>query len=142
MLLHTIDIAIAIAICRKPTQRPHSTAATTTTSSGSKPIATTPPAPIIQVQNGGILSNILQTAAGVAVGHTVGRLVSGLFEGNGNSDSSAVNSQSQAQAQAQTPIQCQGESKRFLDCMSQNYDDVAACQSYLEMMRQCQRQFA
>ena len=84
-----------------------------------------------------MLSNILQTAAGVSVGHTVGRMITGLFE-NGNSvDSGSSTAQSQ-----NTPIQCQGDTKKFLDCMQQNYDDVSACQNYLEMLKQCQRQFA
>lgn len=82
------------------------------------------------------MSNILQTAAGVAVGHTVGRMISGIFEGNGSANPSA------STAANESPVQCQADTKKFLDCMQQNYDDVSACQTYLEMMKQCQRQFA
>lgn len=86
------------------------------------------------------MSNILQTAAGVAVGHTVGRMVTGLFSG-GNDVAQPAETVTDSYTRT-APAQCQSDTKRFLDCMSQNYDDVAACQSYLEMMRQCQRQFA
>lgn len=82
-----------------------------------------------------MLSNILQTAAGVAVGHTVGRMISGVFEGNGNNAAATTTA-------TESPVQCQADTKRFLDCMQNNHDDVSACQTYLEMMKQCQRQFA
>lgn len=85
-----------------------------------------------------MLSNILQTAAGVAVGHTVGRMVTGLFEGNNSSEPAAAATTNTSQAE---PI-CQVDTKRFLDCMQKNYDDVSACQTYLDMLKQCQRQFA
>lgn len=115
-------------------QRPHSTAATAPVPTQQSQ-AQAQPVPV--AQSGGMLSNILQTAAGVAVGHTVGRMVSGLFEGNSvDSNSNA------AQTTQNTPVQCQADTKRFLDCMQQNYDDVSACQNYLEMLKQCQRQFA
>ena len=95
---------------------------------------------MIQVQNGGILSNILQTAAGVAVGHTVGRMVSGLFEGSSNNNSIDGVSNSNAYEDPSTKA-CQVDTQRFLDCMSRNYDDVSACQNYLDMLKACQRQF-
>ena len=119
--------------CSKPSQRPHST-----TANAPAPVQQAPPVPVVQAQSGGIMSNILQTAAGVAVGHTVGRMVSGLFE----SGNSSTPSESAPQTSQNTPIQCQPDTKRFLDCMQQNYDDVSACQNYLEMLKQCQRQFA
>ncbi len=84
-----------------------------------------------------MLSNILQTAAGVAVGHTVGRMVSGLFEGTA-SETTANSTSNTSQSE---PV-CQVDTKRFLDCMQNNYDDVSACQTYLDMLKQCQRQFA
>lgn len=113
-------------------KRPHSTAASVPTKAPAPAVA-----PNVQSQSPGILSNILQTAAGVAVGHTVGRMVTGLFDG-GSSNEAA----SQYVSESSDSKHCQADTKRFLDCMSQNYDDVAPCQSYLDMMRQCQQQFA
>lgn len=119
-------------------QRSHSTSATAPAPVQTAAAAPAAPQPqVIQVQSGGILSNILQTAAGVAVGHTVGRMVSGLFEGN----SGAANNNNEASNSGSEPI-CQVDTKRFLDCMQKNYDDVSACQTYLDMLKQCQRQFA
>lgn len=119
-------------------QRPHSTTA-----------AAAPPqtqqqaqAPVVQAQSGGMFSNILQTAAGVAIGHTVGRMISGVFESGNSVAASAASDNNASNAAQNAPIQCQSDTKRFLDCMQQNYDDVATCQNYLEMLKQCQRQFA
>ena len=64
--------------------------------------------PVPVAQSGGMLSNILQTAAGVAVGHTVGRMVSGLFEGN------SVDSNGNAEQTTKTSIQCQADTKTIL----------------------------
>lgn len=61
-------------------------------------------------------------------------MISGVFEGSSNANATAAANES--------PVQCQADTKRFLECMQQNHDDVSACQNYLEMMKQCQRQFA
>lgn len=115
-------------------QRPHSTAAT---AKAPQTQAAQPPA--VQTQSGGgMFSNILQTAAGVAIGHTVGRMISGIFD----SGASAATTDNGAQITQNAPVQCQSDTKKFLDCMQQNYDDVSSCQNYLEMLKQCQRQFA
>ncbi len=73
----------------------------------------------------------------MAVGHTVGRAITGMFY------SGAPMAADEAYESARAaPVQCSADTKKFLDCMSQNHDDIASCQMYLEMMRQCQQQFA
>lgn len=69
-------------------------------------------------------------------------MVTGLFDGNSSATSTTTVDEYTAANNNNSKSHCQVDTKRFLDCMSQNYDDVAACQSYLDMMRQCQQQFA
>lgn len=85
------------------------------------------------------MSQIATTAAGVAVGHTVGRMMTGLF----SPGSDALNSTSPnetIQTTSQTTMGCEADTKRFVDCMSAHHDDLNSCYSYYEMMKTCQSQ--
>ncbi|KAJ3012502.1 hypothetical protein HKX48_006260 [Thoreauomyces humboldtii] len=88
------------------------------------------------------------TAAGVAVGSTVGHGLSGmLFGGGGSSAPAQAEGQAPPQQYAQDPyaqqqqqqqaVSCEPDQKAFLRCLDQN-NDISACQFYLEMLKQCQ----
>lgn len=87
----------------------------------------------------GIMSQIATTAAGVAIGQTAGRMLTGLF----TSGSEVVNSTPSndiVQTNHQTALRCEADTKKFVDCMSAHHDDLNACYSYYEMMKACQAQ--
>lgn len=93
------------------------------------------------------MSQIATTAAGVAAGHLVGRMVGGLFMGGSESAPAAPMEQTVGtpmQQFAQAPLsgapQCQQYSKLFLQCMEQNGNQVSTCQDYMDMMKACQQQ--
>jgi hypothetical protein len=75
------------------------------------------------------------TAAGVAVGstigHTLGAGLTGMF-GGGSS-----NTQQVAPPVEQQP-KCESDQKAFMKCLESNSNDISACQFYLDMLKQCQ----
>lgn len=95
----------------------------------------------------GMLANIAQTAAGVAIGSAAGHAITGMFSGSGSSDSHAQEQHQQApvaQHQSafdrdQTQTQqgpCAWEIKQFLQC-AQQQSDLSLCEGFNEAMRQC-----
>lgn len=64
----------------------------------------------------------------------------GLFK---SSPSSPATTPSDTMGNFQTRYpQCQGDMQRFLECMQSHDDDLNACQSFLEMMKNCQKMYA
>lgn len=88
-------------------------------------------------QQPGVFSQIMTTAAGVAVGHTVGRMITGLFPGSSGAAPGEVASGDMA-----TQERCGPDVKRFVECMREHHEDMAACQQYYEMMAACAKQTA
>lgn len=104
------------------------------------------------------MGQIATTAAGVATGHVIGRMVTGLFTGNSLSENGTATNEMAASTTNSSPHdltsanfinparttapQCQEYSKLFLQCMEQNGNQVNTCQDYLEMMKACQQQYA
>ena len=94
-----------------------------------------------------MFAQMASTAAGVAVGstigHTMGHAITGMFSGG-----SSHNDQPQQQQQPvqQQPMQqvagnpCEVDSKAFYRCLEQNNNDIAACQIYYDMLKQCMSQ--
>ncbi len=79
------------------------------------------------------------TAAGVAVGSTVGHMagnaISGLFGGSSQPPAQQVAQPQQvSQYQAQP---CEPDQKAFMACLDKNQNDISACQFYLDMLNQC-----
>ena len=83
-----------------------------------------------------MMANIASTAAGVAIGHTMGHAITGMFSG-GSSDAPANHDQAQAPAtqQASAPAAsseqsqsgpCAWEIKQFLQC-AQQQSDLSLC---------------
>lgn len=98
------------------------------------PAAATQSQPIIvQQPQQGLLSQIATTAAGVAVGHTVGRMVTSLFSGSGSGEGVA----SAGSGGNATAERCAPDVAQFVECMNKHHEDMAACQHFYEVMRQC-----
>ncbi|KAJ3312749.1 hypothetical protein HDV04_002713 [Boothiomyces sp. JEL0838] len=93
-----------------------------------------------QPQQPGLFANMASTAAGVAVGSTVGHVIGGgissLF-GGGNSQPQTVQ-QPAAPVQQQVGAACEPDNKAFMRCLDANQNNISACQFYLDMLKQCQ----
>ncbi|KAB5562900.1 hypothetical protein GE09DRAFT_763580 [Coniochaeta sp. 2T2.1] len=103
-------------------------------------------APGQQVQapsvGGGMLGNIASTAAGVAIGSTIGHAVSGLFGGSSAASEPLPADQVQANsgnAQNQTwGNNCAGATQQFTKCMDEQGGNMQICGWYLEQLKACQ----
>ena len=99
-------------------------------------------------QGPGLIGQMASTAAGVAIGSTVGNAVSGLLFGGGSSSSSEA---AAAPQQAAPPAQpyygapsaaqqenwganCQGATQQFTKCMDENNGNMQICNWYLEQL--------
>ncbi|CAK7242360.1 MAG: hypothetical protein STHCBS139747_003848 [Sporothrix thermara] len=119
--------------------------------------AAPPPAPMAAAapvsQGPGLIGQMASTAAGVAIGSTVGNAVSGLLFGGGSSSSSEA---AAAPQQAAPPAQpyygapsaaqqenwganCQGATQQFTKCMDENNGNMQICNWYLEQLKACQQ---
>lgn len=112
--------------------------------------AAAPPTPVYVPQQQGILGQIATTAAGVATGHVIGRMVTGLFSGGSGAEveapaitnANSVVSPTDSLASRPVAPQCAEYSKLFLQCMDQNGNQLSTCQDYMDMMKACQQQHA
>ncbi|KJR89374.1 CHCH domain protein [Sporothrix schenckii 1099-18] len=102
-------------------------------------------------QGPGLFGQMASTAAGVAIGSTVGHAVSGMLFGGGSSSSSelpAAAPQQSASAQqygAPSSAQqeswgnnCAGATQQFTTCMDENSGNMQICGWYLEQLKACQ----
>ncbi|SPN99773.1 related to small unique nuclear receptor co-repressor [Cephalotrichum gorgonifer] len=91
----------------------------------------------VQSSGGGMLSQIASTAAGVAIGSTVGHAIGGLFSGGSapaeTVQAAPVNTQSQYQAGNCGPALAQ-----FTKCMDEQGGNMQICNWYLEQLKACQ----
>ncbi|BGP15978.1 hypothetical protein JCM10213_004795 [Rhodosporidiobolus nylandii] len=99
------------------------------------------PAPAAS-QGPGLFGQMASTAAGVAVGSTVGHgLSSMLFGGGGSSqpaEAPAAPVEQQTFQQARMGGACDVQAKDFVSCLNATSNDTASCQYYLDMLKQCQ----
>jgi len=86
------------------------------------------------------------TAAGVAVGSTVGHMVgagiSGMFGGGSSAApeqaaAQPVQAEAQSSSWAQAPS-CEADAKAFTKCLDDNQGDMQTCSWYLEQLKACQ----
>jgi hypothetical protein len=92
------------------------------------------------------MAQMATTAAGVAVGSTVGHVagaaITGMFSGDSKSEQTAAaappqpQQQPQQQQQQQQQSPCQFEVKQFLDC-AENQSDFTLCEGFKDAMKQC-----
>ncbi|CAO1633029.1 unnamed protein product [Sympodiomycopsis kandeliae] len=105
------------------------------------------PAPAAASGGGGLFSNMASTAAGVAVGSTVGHGLSNMLFGGGSQAApapeqpynvQAAGAQEFAQEQSRMGASCEAQSKDFLRCLEATNNNMDSCSFYLEQLKQCQ----
>ncbi|KAL6241038.1 hypothetical protein RBB50_012133 [Rhinocladiella similis] len=126
-----------------------------------RPMSSAPTAPAQQAhppaqasQGPGLFGQMASTAAGVAVGSSIGHAIGGFFGGGssapveqqqqptdayaqtGNAMDNRLYSQSSS-AEATGP--CATDIKSFTDCMNQNQGNMTICGWYLEQLKACQQ---
>lgn len=79
------------------------------------------------------------TAAGVAVGSSIGHGIAGMFGGYGGQPVEQAEQQAPATADySPAPVRgCEGDAKAFGSCMTEFNGDMNACGWYLEQFRAC-----
>jgi hypothetical protein len=98
---------------------------------------------IVQGQQPSLFGQMASTAAGVAVGHSVGHAITGMF--SGGSSSAAPEQPAAAQpVQQQYPAgsapvynACELDQRAFMKCLEQNNNDIASCQMFYDLYKQC-----
>ncbi|GAO14855.1 uncharacterized protein UV8b_04095 [Ustilaginoidea virens] len=126
----------AAAASPMPQQRPATTLAAPPQHA---PQQMAPAAPVAS-QGPGLFGQMASTAAGVAIGSSVGHAIGGLFSGGGSSEPAApqpVQSQA-AQQQQQWGNNCQAATQQFTKCMDDNGGNMQICNWYLEQLKACQ----
>ncbi|CAD6888435.1 unnamed protein product [Tilletia controversa] len=99
-------------------------------------------------QGPGLFANMASTAAGVAVGSTVGHGLSSMFFGGGSREAPVEQAQAQYPAQDQQAQQgayqqstvgsCEAQAKDFTRCLEAG-NDFNSCSYYLEALKACQQ---
>ncbi|RCK57633.1 Mitochondrial intermembrane space cysteine motif-containing protein MIX17 [Candida viswanathii] len=116
------------------------------------PAAAAHPAQPVQTQSSqpGLFGQMASTAAGVAVGstigHTLGAGITGLFGGSSSSGPVEAASQEQQlasyqQQQQQTQEQtkhCDADARNFTRCLEDNGGNMQICDYYLQQLKACQ----
>ncbi|KAI9007759.1 hypothetical protein DFJ74DRAFT_689029 [Hyaloraphidium curvatum] len=106
--------------------------------------AAAPPVPYQQSSGPGLFGQMASTAAGVAVGHTIGHgLSNALFGGSSHHAVEAAPVQAQAApAQGFAVDPCAADNQRFVECLQKSSNDISACQVYLDLLKQCSARVA
>lgn len=135
--------------------QPHSTAAYPAQQQHHAPPPAAPaPAPAVQQSSGpGLFGQMASTAAGVAVGSSIGHAIGSLFSGGSSSSAPAEPQQASAPAQPMDSSLWQGSStanysaengacatdiRNFRNCMDENKGDLTICGWYLDQLKACQ----
>ncbi|KAL8738035.1 MAG: hypothetical protein Q9181_001103 [Wetmoreana brouardii] len=121
-------------------------------STASYPPATTqkpgPPAQAGQQQPPGLFGQMASTAAGVAVGSSIGHAIGGFF--GGGSSSAATEAQPADSSMASQsndggyrnnswgPRSCETDAKSFTKCLDENGGNMQICGWYLDQLKACQ----
>lgn len=100
---------------------------------------------VVQQRQPGLFSQMASTAAGVAVGSTVGHTlangVSSIFGGGSSAqpqvDQAQVQQQQQQPLQQQGSSQCEFDARNLTQCMDQNNGDMRVCQWYMDQLKSC-----
>ncbi|KAM0787802.1 hypothetical protein ACM66B_003856 [Microbotryomycetes sp. NB124-2] len=88
---------------------------------------------------GGMFANMASTAAGVAVGSTMGHGLSNmLFGGRSSEAAAAPEPVQQSFEERRMGGQCDVQAKDFTSCLNATGNDMTACSYYLDMLKQCQ----
>ncbi|RDL36077.1 Uncharacterized protein BP5553_06689 [Venustampulla echinocandica] len=120
--------------------------------SAAYPPATTqkagPPAAAPPAQQGsagpGLMGQMASTAAGVAIGSSIGHAIGGFFGGGSSQpaeqqqDNGVVASQNQQDQNSWGPRSCEVDAKQFTKCLDENQGNMQTCSWYLEQLKACQ----
>jgi len=108
-------------------------------------IAQTATPPVQQSSGPGLFGQMASTAAGVAVGSSIGHAIGGLF--SGGSSSPPVETQqappqtvdnSLYQSNAWANPACEADVRNFHKCMDDHKGDLSICGWYLDQLKACQ----
>jgi len=89
---------------------------------------------------GGVMAQGMAFGAGSEIAHTAIRSVMG---GGGHSQQQVVSDQQQpVNQQQQQQNMCQYENSSFVNCLKDNGDALSMCQSYFDMLKQCEKKYA
>ncbi|TQS32024.1 hypothetical protein Golomagni_07675, partial [Golovinomyces magnicellulatus] len=105
-------------------------------------------APPMQSQGPGLFGQMASTAAGVAIGSSVGHAIGGFF-GGGSSEQAPPPQQMQGEAPQQYQQNynqqqqygnnnCAGATQAFTKCLDDNQGNMQICNWYLEQLKACQ----
>ncbi|PTU21927.1 hypothetical protein P175DRAFT_0556877 [Aspergillus ochraceoroseus IBT 24754] len=129
--------------------QPHSTAAHPPAAPQQAPPA---PAPVQQSSGPGLFGQMASTAAGVAVGSSIGHAIGGFFSGGGSSAPAETQQAPPAQSQGmdsglwqsnaansswENPA-CEADVRSFRKCMDENQGNMSICGWYLDQLKACQ----
>ncbi|SNX81879.1 related to MIC17 - mitochondrial intermembrane space protein, required for normal oxygen consumption [Melanopsichium pennsylvanicum] len=104
------------------------------------------PAMAQQTRSPGLFGQMASTAAGVAVGSTVGHGLSNMLFGGSGSAPAEQHQQAPPQAYDQSAyasqqqnigVSCEQQSKDFIKCL-ESTNDMNSCSYYLEQLKACQ----
>ncbi|KAJ9048429.1 hypothetical protein DSO57_1035133 [Entomophthora muscae] len=105
-----------------------------------RPAAPTPTA--AAPQQPGLFAQMASTAAGVAVGSTVGHVlgagITSMFSGSDEPQQTHAQASYQPAQEQHGSASCSADAKAFTNCLEQSNNDVTACQFYYDMLKQCQ----
>ncbi|KAL7916281.1 hypothetical protein GGI35DRAFT_29915 [Trichoderma velutinum] len=91
-----------------------------------------------QVSQGpGLFGQMASTAAGVAIGSSVGHAIGGFFSGGSSEPAAPVQAQAAPQ-QDQQYNNCAGAAQSFTKCLDENGGNMQICNWYLEQLKACQ----
>ncbi|KAK3489359.1 Sas10/Utp3/C1D family-domain-containing protein [Neurospora hispaniola] len=127
-----------VASTNQQQQRPASTYAPPTAAPHAPPAAAAPVS-----QGPGLFGQMASTAAGVAIGSSIGHAIGGMFSGGGSSaapEAAAAPVQAQAAAAQNSSWgnNCSEATKSFTQCMDQHQGNMQICGWYLEQLKACQ----
>ncbi|KAG5292422.1 CHCH domain-containing protein [Histoplasma ohiense] len=111
-------------------------------------------APVQQSSGPGLFGQMASTAAGVAVGSSIGHAIGGFFGGGSSApaeaqqapppataqsmDSGLYQSNSSSSGWAETPA-CETDVRAFRKCMDDNQGNMSICGWYLDQLKACQQ---
>ncbi|KAK4151909.1 Sas10/Utp3/C1D family-domain-containing protein [Chaetomidium leptoderma] len=133
--------APARAPVRNPAQQQQTRPATTYAAPRSAAAAPPAPAAPAASQGPGLMGQMASTAAGVAIGSSIGHMVGGLFSGGSSSEPLPAAQAQQAQATSNNSSwgnNCAGATEQFTKCMDDQGGNMQICGWYLEQLKACQ----
>ncbi|KAL8854882.1 MAG: hypothetical protein Q9221_000388 [Calogaya cf. arnoldii] len=131
-----------------PTQQQPNRPSSTAAGNAQKPGAPAGAGQQQQQQSSGLFGQMASTAAGVAVGSSIGHAIGGFF-GGGSSSEAAGTQQADNSMAAQAnetgfqndswgPRSCETDAKSFTKCLDENGGNMQICGWYLDQLKACQ----